>query len=132
MVEYLADKLGLDPHNDIFLPHRDAGDAGVNTMHDVFSADVGAIANANVMIAWLDGMNVDAGTAVEIGIAYSSGKPVIGLLTDRRFWSGEMVGSINNMIRYGCAIIVKTIDDACDELTKLNKPIHHHDPIYRH
>lgn len=109
MVEYLTDNLGLDPHDDFFLPHRDAG---VDTMSDVFDADVDAVLEADIIVAWLDGITVDPGTAVEIGMGYSNGVVVIGLLTDRR--SNET--NMNNMIRFSCAHICHSLDEVCDRV----------------
>ena len=112
MVDALADGLGLDPIKDIFLPHRDAGDAGVDMMSDVFDADVDAVLSAEIIVAWLDGITVDPGTAVEIGMGYSNGVIVFGLLTDRR--SNET--NMNNMIRFSCTHICHSLGEVCDRV----------------
>jgi nucleoside 2-deoxyribosyltransferase len=112
MVDYIAGKTSLDPVNEFFLPHRDIGDAGVTTMKSVFNVDVGAILECDILVAWLDGVTVDPGTAVEIGIAFANQKTIVGLLTDRRF----SYDNINNMIRFGCTIICRSLDEVCSAI----------------
>lgn len=102
----LAAKLGLDPESDVFLPHRDAGDAGVHGegRTEVFSSDLKYLDGAIVIVALLDGPDVDSGTAVEMGYAFAQGKKVFGILTDWRRWSSSnKVENINNMIWGVCA-----------------------------
>ena len=72
--------------------------AGART--DIFSEDLTRLDEASVVVALLDGPDVDSGTAVEMGYAYAKGKKIFGLLTDFRAYSGaEAVPSkINNMI----------------------------------
>lgn len=102
LVVTLARELNLDPKVDIFLPHRDIGDIGVHGKGrvEVFDSDLMYLDRAHVVIALLDGPDIDSGTAVEMGYAFAKGKPVFGLLTDRRHWNlpRTEVESINNMI----------------------------------
>ena len=101
MAEKIASNLGLDSNRDIFLPHRDAGDVGVHEKDrtDIFSLDVTFLDEASIVIALLDGSDVDSGTAVEMGYAYAQEKKVFGILTDWRRWNSESgVENINNMI----------------------------------
>ena len=113
----LATHLDLDPKNDIFLPHRDAGDMGVHGKGrtEVFSSDLGYLNDATIIIALLDGPDVDSGTAVEMGYAYAQGKKIFGILTDWRRWSPlNEVENINNMIWGVCGkgdSIYKKIDE---------------------
>lgn len=67
---------------------------------EVFDSDLMYLDGASVVIALLDGPDIDSGTAVEMGYAFAKGKPIFGLLTDRRHWSLSKteVESINNMI----------------------------------
>lgn len=50
----------------------------------IFDFCVRAIDGADVMIAILDGPDVDSGTSFEIGYAFSRNKPIIGVRTDPR------------------------------------------------
>jgi nucleoside 2-deoxyribosyltransferase len=92
--------LHIDRHHDFFLPHRDVGDAGIVTggNEDVFANDLKYLDNAKIVIAWLDGTDVDSGTAVELGYAFAKGKHIFGLLTDRRRWHENKISGLNNMV----------------------------------
>ncbi len=99
MVTVLAKACSLDPRSDFFLPHRDAGDVGVSGSTDeIFEADLKALKDAKIVVALLDGQDVDSGTAVELGIAFVAKKPIYGLLTDRRARDPQGRVKINNMI----------------------------------
>jgi nucleoside 2-deoxyribosyltransferase len=50
----------------------------------IFKACVEGVRQADVMVAVLDGADVDSGTAMEMGIAYERGIPIVGLRTDYR------------------------------------------------
>jgi len=52
-----------------------------------------------MVVALLDGPEVDAGTAFELGYAFAQKKPIFGILTDWRFWTHESKPvHINNMV----------------------------------
>jgi nucleoside 2-deoxyribosyltransferase len=105
-LEEIANKvaitLGLDVQEDIFLPHRDAGDIGVHGegRPEIFSSDLKFLDDATVVLALLDGSDVDSGTAVELGYAFAHNKEIFGILTDWRRWNpvSQKVENINNMI----------------------------------
>jgi nucleoside 2-deoxyribosyltransferase len=59
-------------------------------------ANAESIRNANGMVAILDGVDVDSGTAAEVGYAYALGKRIYGLRTDFRL-AGDNPGSIVNL-----------------------------------
>jgi len=97
LVNELCRESKLDKDKDFFLPHRDAGLATVKNRKKNFDYDVKALLNARIVIAWLDGQDVDSGTAVELGIAQGINeginenqskkktipkKKIFGLLTD--------------------------------------------------
>ncbi|MCS7185269.1 MAG: nucleoside 2-deoxyribosyltransferase [bacterium] len=113
----LANKLELDPKKDIFLPHRDTGDIGIHEegRETAFFSDLKHLDNAKVVVALLDGPDVDSGTALELGYAYAHGKEIFGLLKDWRRWDpNKKVRNINNMIWGVCGKgkrIYRNIDD---------------------
>ena len=75
-----------------FLPQRDAPVLGPSNGKDVFGSELRANEDADVIVANLDGMDVDSGTAWEIGYAVARGKSIIGIRTDwRRFSPHERV-----------------------------------------
>lgn len=76
---------------EVFVPHEQFVELEGLDAKGVFATDLLGIEGANLMLAWLDGTQVDDGTAVEIGIfsqlckrdpSYYRG--VVGLCTDLR------------------------------------------------
>jgi nucleoside 2-deoxyribosyltransferase len=73
-----------------FVPHEEGLRANP-TPEDVFELDFEALSRSDALLAWLDGPQVDDGTACEIGIFYglmrqpgSRRKGIVGLATDWR------------------------------------------------
>ena len=58
------------------------------------------IREADGMVAVLDGVDVDSGTAAEIGYAYALGKRIYGLRTDFRLTGENEVSVVNLQVRY--------------------------------
>ena len=59
-----------------------------------------AVRSCDILIALLDGSDVDSGTSAETGFAYALGKKILGLRTDFRI-SGDNSGSqINLQVEY--------------------------------
>jgi len=81
-----------------FLPQEDSNN--VNDRDDrqsiIFSKNEAAIKSSDIIVAVVDGADVDSGTAWEIGYAYARGKPILGLRTDFRTLGIE--GTVNLMI----------------------------------
>ncbi len=50
----------------------------------IFRACLAGVREADVMVAVLDGADVDSGTALEMGVAYERGTPIVGVRTDYR------------------------------------------------
>ena len=85
MVKHLSDASKLDPDADFFLPHRDCGEPGRGpTRKHIFELDIGQVSSAEIVVALLDGQDVDSGTCIELGYACAKGKKIFGLLTDHR------------------------------------------------
>lgn len=75
-----------------------------------------ALIGCDIVVALLDGTQVDDGTAWELGYACAKGIPVIGIRTDARF-GGEIAGSkVNAMIEGSCEYIGESIKDVLDWL----------------
>lgn len=68
--------------------------AEINT--ELGRANAESIRNANGVVAILDGVDVDSGTAAEVGYAFALGKRIYGLRTDFRL-AGDNAGSIVNL-----------------------------------
>jgi len=58
------------------------------------------IRSVDALVAVLDGVDVDSGTAGEMGFAYGLGKPVFGLRTDFRVTGDNEAAGINLQLRY--------------------------------
>ncbi|MBU3967108.1 MAG: nucleoside 2-deoxyribosyltransferase [Euryarchaeota archaeon] len=82
----------------VFLPQEDSNN--VKDRDDrqsiIFSKNEAAIDKSDIIVAVVDGADVDSGTAWEIGYAYARGKPILGLRTDFRTLGIE--GTVNLMI----------------------------------
>lgn len=94
-IDKVCKELGIDT----FLPHRDTHfDSEVDTV-GIFKADVRGLVGKGLIIALLDGQDIDSGTATELGIAYCNSMPAIGITTDtiRRSYSNAMPTAICEM-----------------------------------
>ena len=104
----------------VFLPQEDAEDAidqrEKQNQERIFKKCVEGVDSSDFVVAILDGVDVDSGTAWEVGYAYAKGKPVVGLRTDFRSLSN---GIVNLMIEM--AIIALARDE--DELLKIIEKI---------
>jgi len=88
----------------VFLPQEDSNN--VKDMSDrqkiIFNKNLKGIENSDIIVAVIDGADVDSGTAWEIGFAFAKGKPVLGLRTDFRTLGIE--GTVNLMIERSVVI----------------------------
>ena len=88
-----------------FLPHRDNPDKTADNCRKIYLNDRGAIDRADVVVASLNGVATDDGTAWEIGYAVGRGVPVIAIYTDwRRRFDDEVVNlmieeSVERLVR---------------------------------
>jgi nucleoside 2-deoxyribosyltransferase len=82
-----------------------------------------AIDRCDIVFAVLDGVDVDSGTAAEIGYAFAKGKPILGYRSDFRL-SADNEGSTVNLqveyfIRASRGDIITCIDRLPDALAKI-------------
>jgi len=98
-----------------YLPHRDAGlspASGEGTDY-FFAADLDALLEADVVVAVLNGPDVDAGVAWEIGYAYARETPIVGIVDDTRVADPSV--NINLMIYHSV--------DICTSLNQLTEKL---------
>lgn len=86
-------------------------------------ANLRAIDGADGVVAVLDGVDVDSGTASEIGYAFAKGKRIVGYRNDFRR-TGDTMASVVNLqveffIRASGGDIVRSIDLIADAVEKL-------------
>ena len=83
----------------------------------IYEEDISALKACDVLVAVLDGVEVDSGVAFEMGYAVAVGKPVIGLKTDRRAFS--KMEDVNLMLEVPLIKLCNTIDDVVTELKNI-------------
>jgi nucleoside 2-deoxyribosyltransferase len=83
------------------LTDKQIAEAGPHAPSMIFNACREAIDRSTLMVALLDGAQVDDGTAWEIGYAYAKGIPIYGIRTDARR-AGETPHSYANSMIQGC------------------------------
>jgi nucleoside 2-deoxyribosyltransferase len=90
---------------------------------EIADANRRALDAADVVVAVLDGADVDSGTAAEIGYAFARGKRIVGYRGDMRR-AGENQGVLVNLqvehfVRASGGTIVRTLDDLAAALREL-------------
>jgi nucleoside 2-deoxyribosyltransferase len=71
--------------SDVFVPHLQVGDPGVDVEPGAyFQRSLEALQQARVVVAVLDGPQVDEGVAFLLGYAFAAGRPCVGYVTDGR------------------------------------------------
>jgi nucleoside 2-deoxyribosyltransferase len=92
-----------------FLPHRDNPPKDQSNVRQIFENDKRGIDECDVVVASLNGIITDDGTAWELGYAYAKGKHLIGLHTDwRRRFDDEIV---NLMMESSLHLLVRSLDE---------------------
>lgn len=97
-----------------FLPHRDNPDKTADNVRDIYENNVSAIDRCDLVVASLNGLTTDDGTAWEVGYAAAKGVRVVGIHTDwRRRFDDEIV---NLMIECSLERIVHSLEDLAEAL----------------
>ena len=85
----------------------------------IFAANLQALNQCDLMVAILDGPQVDDGTAWEIGYFFSQGKKILGIRTDFRRAGESEESRVNLMIECSCLMVASCTEDLCSELERL-------------
>ena len=82
-----------------FLPHRDTPQEllRVRDPAGIFRSDLDHLERAAIVVANLNGVTSDDGTAWELGFAYARGKHLVGIYTDMRLTFQDQV--VNLMLQ---------------------------------
>lgn len=106
----------------VFLPQEAFVKDADPTNEEIFRVDTEELQSCDVIVACLDQFPIDSGVACEIGVAYASDIPVIGLYTDirrKRTGPGRMY---KNQYVLGAiearGEIVSSVDELLDTLPK--------------
>ena len=94
----------------VFLPQEDSNNVKDrdDRQNIIFSKNEAAIDKSDIIVAVIDGTDVDSGTAWEIGYAYARSKPILGLRTDFRTLGIE--GTVNLMIERSVVLCTSKIE----------------------
>ncbi len=95
-----------------FLPHRDGKEGKIKSEANIgaiFAEDVAAIDHCDIVIANLNGITTDDGTAWELGYAYAKGKHLVGIYTDWRLQYKFQV--VNLMLERSLHKLVRSLDE---------------------
>lgn len=104
-----VEKLVVDLGFETFLPHRDNPPKDQFNVRTIFENDKRGIDECDLVVANLNGVITDDGTAWELGYAYARGKYLIGLHTDwRQRFPDEVV---NLMLECSLHRLVRSLDD---------------------
>lgn len=98
-----------------FLPHRDNPDKTADNVGEIFENNRQAIVDADLVVASLNGVTTDDGTAWEVGYAYGLGVPIIGLHTDWRMRFDTEV--VNLMLERSVESMARSLDELTQQLT---------------
>jgi len=98
----------------VTLPQDFQFDGAFNRSSDfprIFRGCLDALKEADLVVAVLDGPDVDSGTAFEVGYARATGIPVIGVRTDYRESQDR---GLNLMLSQGCTELLREMSFAED------------------
>lgn len=111
-----VDGLVRDLGFDTFLPHRDNPPKTEHNVRSIFDNDKGGIDRCQVVVANLNGIMTDDGTAWELGYAFANGKYIIGLHTDWRARFPNANEVVNLMMQCSMDRLVRSLEELEDEL----------------
>ena len=100
---------------DVIWPHEVAS----GSPKEIFEANLRALMGCDLMIAILDGSQVDDGTAWEMGYFYALGKRILGIRTDFRMAGEAPDSKVNAMIEHSCLSIVESLEKLIQELKRI-------------
>ena len=105
------DQLVQDAGFETFLPHRDNPPKTAENVGEIFLNDKGGIDRCQVVVANLNGIMTDDGTAWEMGYAYANNKFIIGLFTDWRARFPNSNEVVNLMMQCSINKLVRSLDE---------------------
>jgi len=101
---------------DVYLPQEASDDSDTRNKEEqvrIFSENLKALENADIIVAIIDGADADSGTAWEMGYAKAFGKKVIAMRTDfRRAGQEELV----NLMLEQSSLVVRSKEELVQRL----------------
>jgi nucleoside 2-deoxyribosyltransferase/predicted secreted protein len=95
---------------DVYLPQEAGDDSPTREKTEqgrIFSDNLKALDNADIIVAIIDGADADSGTTWEMGYAFAHGKQVIALRTD--FRRSGCYEKVNLMLEESATVVTSTI-----------------------
>jgi nucleoside 2-deoxyribosyltransferase len=109
ILECLGDKV------EVIWPHEIAA----GSLWEIFQSNLKALDECKIMVAILDGPQVDDGTAWEVGYHYARGGKIVGIRTDFRKAGETALSKVNAMIEGSCMDIVSSLDLLASKLKEI-------------
>lgn len=117
-IAVLAESISLNVESFVFIPHMEC--KGLNGK-SIFDKCIEGLDKSNVIIAIMEGVQVDDGTSFECGYAYAKGKQVIGIRTDFRS-AGDTDGTIvNAMLGFSSLKVYRDLEPIIEYLKSIAK-----------
>ncbi|NYT02513.1 MAG: nucleoside 2-deoxyribosyltransferase [Methanosarcinales archaeon] len=115
------------PGAEVVWPHETA------SLDRIFASNLEALQSCSLMVAILDGTQVDDGTAFEVGYHYACRGPwVVGIRTDFRKAGETEKARVNAMIEGACRGIAGSLDELKSLLKSLGESLHKSQHESRH
>ncbi|MGA9099639.1 MAG: nucleoside 2-deoxyribosyltransferase [Methanotrichaceae archaeon] len=99
---------------EVVWPHETAS----GSPKEIFETNLRALMGCDLMVAILDGPQVDDGTAWEMGYFYALGKRIIGIRTDFRMAGEAPESKVNAMVEHSCLSIEESLEQLIQELKR--------------
>ncbi len=113
-IDNLCTELGFTT----FLAQRDVGIVTEASVEEVFMQDMENLRQSDIVVANIDGIDVDSGTAWELGYAFANSKPIICIRNDVRMYRSFL--PVNLMIRQS-GILVNSLEELLPVLLKFKE-----------
>lgn len=91
---------------------------GKDTARKIMECCRDALLTCDIVVALLDGTQVDDGTSWEIGYACAKDIPVVGIRTDMRYGGEVANGKVNAMLAGSCLAICESRKEILDWLAR--------------
>jgi nucleoside 2-deoxyribosyltransferase len=97
--------------------HKFVEHKSIEAKRAIFKEDLEALARADLVLAVLDGVDVDTGVAFEMGYAHALGKHILGLKTDHRSFS--KLETVNLMLEVPVRRICQSVAEASKSIREI-------------
>lgn len=130
------------PGVDLYVPQENLAINDKSAYADslaIANADIEALKNSDFLVAIIDGVEIDAGVAAEIGAFFMLNRPIFGLYTDTRQQGRDNMKKVDALVADGTenqfmyrnlfviglikqnGVIVNSIEELCEALKTTNQ-----------